>query len=108
LNIVRNIRNKCAHDIASDPVEDFSFSKSPLIDLLRDWIPEKWMNLLPKAKRQQLIKARMMITPESARFFFTYLVSLVSLLLDVRIAASERRVQPPSQIDREDSSQGST
>lgn len=108
LNIVRNIRNKCAHDIASDPVEDFSFSKSPLIDLLREWLPEKWINRIPKSERQKFIEARMMITPDNARFFFDYLVALVSLMLYARIAISERRVQPPSQLDRENSSQDST
>lgn len=108
LNIVRSIRNKCAHDIASDPVEDFSFSKSPLIDILREWIPEKWINLIPEAERQEFTNARMMITPESARFFFIYLVAFISLTLYIRIATSERRIQPPSQLDREDSSKGST
>lgn len=108
VNIVRGIRNKCAHNIASDPVEDLSFSKSPLIDLLREWLPEKWVNLIPKSERQKFIETRMMITPDNARFFFNYLVSLVSLTLLARIVTSERRVQPPSQLDREDSSEGPT
>jgi hypothetical protein len=99
VNIVRDIRNKCAHDIASDPAEDLSFSKSPLIDLLREWIPERWVNLIPKSERQEFIKTRMMITSDNARFFFNYLVALVSITLTGRMATLERRVQPPSQLD---------
>jgi hypothetical protein len=106
VNLIRKIRNKCAHDIASDPAEDFSFSKSPLIDLLREWLPEKWINQIPKSKRQKFTEARMMITPDNARFFFDYLVSLVSVLLEARVISSNRRVPPPSLIDRADLGDG--
>jgi DNA-binding MltR family transcriptional regulator len=96
LEVIRKIRNKCAHHLTHD-TKDIDFSKSPFINYLQEMLPQRWIDNLDKANKEKILQAREDIfDPKGAREMFNYLAALTALALIARLSTAERRVRPAS------------
>lgn len=103
MEIVRKIRNKCAHDLATDPSEDIALSESPFSDFIKEIIPQRMIEELPTDQRREFHEVRESLDSSNARNVFDYFVSLTTTRLLARIAIAERRTEPPLEMDDETS-----
>ncbi len=97
IRAIRDIRNKCAHLIGLDSGFVVDLTKSPLSDHLKETIPGRWRERLPRDQVAVFDQLRHDISaPEKARDYFELIVSITAMMIvATRTSLPSRCVVPP-------------